>query len=86
MITIYTKQDCVYCTRAKTLMKSRQIPFIEQKLDQDFTIEEFTSSFPGRRTFPLIMNNNYTVGGYVELVEAVGHNPDFGKMILNEGI
>lgn len=86
MITIYTKDDCVYCTRAKTLMKSREIPFTEQKLDQDFTIEDFASSFPGRRTFPLIMNNDHTVGGYVELVEAVGSDPYFGKMILNEGI
>ena len=86
MITIYTKENCVYCTRAKTLMKSREIPFIEKKLDEDFTIEDFTSTFPGRKTFPLIMNNNHTVGGYVELVEEVSLNPYFGRMILNEGI
>jgi glutaredoxin 3 len=86
MITIYTKENCIYCTRAKTLMKSREIPFVEEKLDVDFTIEEFATSFPGHRTFPLIMKDGHTIGGYVELVEAVSTDPHFGKMILNEGI
>ena len=51
----------------------------------DFTIEEFSSSFPGRKTFPLLMMNDHTIGGYVELVEAVSADPYFGRMILNEG-
>jgi glutaredoxin 3 len=86
MITIYTKENCIYCTRAKTLMKSREISFQEEKLDEDFTIGEFQISFPGHKTFPVIIKDGYTIGGYVELVEAVAADPYFGKMILNEGI
>ena len=85
MITIYTKPDCVYCTRAKNLMKSREIPFEEKKLDVDFTIEEFIIAFPNRKTFPLLMQYDRVIGGYVELVEAISANEHFGKMILNEG-
>jgi len=66
-------------------MKSREIQYIEQKLDEDFDLDQFRAAFPGVKTFPLIMQNDRRIGGYVELVEACSADPYFGKMILNEG-
>jgi len=86
MITIYTKPDCAFCVRAKNILKSREIMFEEQKLDEDFTLEEFKSTFPGRKTFPLLIKDGQVIGGYDDLRNAIAENENFGKMILNEGI
>lgn len=86
MITIYTKPDCAFCVRAKNILKSREIMFEEQTLGEDFSIEDFRSSFPAHKTFPLIIMNGRVVGGYDDLRNAIAENENFGKMILNEGI
>jgi glutaredoxin 3 len=86
MITIYTKENCSSCVRAKNIMKSRGIMFEELKLDEDFTVEEYKATFNGRKTFPLIVMNGVVIGGYDDLRAAIAENEYFGKMILNEGI
>ena len=35
-ITIYSKNDCVYCTKAKNLVKNLGLEYNELKLEKDF--------------------------------------------------
>ena len=79
MITIYTKDNCTYCVRAKNLMKSRQIAFQEVNVTHD--IEGFKAEFPYIKTLPYIPAIN---GGYDQLVEKIAENSNFGKLLLNE--
>lgn len=69
MVTIFTKDNCVYCTNAKTLLASRGVPFNEQKLGEDFTKEFLLEQFPSVRTFPVIVIDGFNIGGFNELKE-----------------
>ena len=62
---IYSKNNCVFCEKAKTLLsKYNPTTFM---LDKDFTREEFFQKFPNAKTFPQIIINGQNIGGYYEL-------------------
>jgi glutaredoxin len=65
-VEIYTKENCPYCEKAKNLMRDRQIPFYEFKLDVDCTREFILERFSGAKTFPVIVIDGYYIGGYTE--------------------
>lgn len=53
MLTVYSKNNCHYCTRAKNLLSLRQIAFEERNIDHDDAAKEFILS-QGHRTLPQI--------------------------------
>lgn len=57
-IVIYSKPACPKCDEAKNLCKSKNAEFIEKKLGEDITMEEFTEQFPGVRQMPVITIND----------------------------
>lgn len=69
LLTIYSKDNCQYCTRAKNLMTAKGIIYTEQKLDRDFTIDQLKEKFPDAKSFPIIeiSERGYLIGGYNEL-------------------
>jgi len=68
MLTVYTKPDCVFCTKAKLLLKSKEIPFQEKVLGVDISREEFIDIYPWARTMPQIFQEDGTsIGGYTQL-------------------
>ena len=71
-ITIYSKNDCVYCTKAKNLVKNLGLEYKELKLEKDFDND------PGKllehigknvRQMPQIKIDDELIGGYNQLVE-----------------
>lgn len=66
---LYTKDDCPYCVRAKTLLTIKKVEFTESKIGHDITREDFVSLFPDQRTVPLIFVDNEKIGGYDQLRE-----------------
>jgi len=70
VITIYTRQDppCSFCTRAKALLKSRDINFKEVRIGIDVTRESVIELFPNIKTIPIITVNGVVIGGYEQLV------------------
>ena len=66
-VEIYTKPTCPYCIRAKTLLQSKNVDFIEYDVsdpaDQDAMIERANS----RRTVPQIFINDEHIGGCDDL-------------------
>lgn len=68
-ITIFSKDNCVHCKNAKTLLASKGIAFREQKLGEDFTKEFLLEQFPSVRTFPVIVIDGFNIGGFTELKE-----------------
>ena len=74
IITIYTKDICPYCTKAKTLINrkinqfaSQNITITEIKIDSDQKKEEMIAKSGGRMTVPQIFINNHHVGGCDDL-------------------
>lgn len=86
MVTIYTKPNCAFCTKAKNLLNSRGIPFKALTLGEDFTREELLMWFPNVRTYPVIVNpDGRLVGGYEQLVtELTTEETSVGKSFLTE--
>jgi glutaredoxin 3 len=68
-IDIYTSRSCPYCTRAKSLLKSKGVHFNELEVDGNpELIAESVKRSDGMRTVPQIFIENYHVGGYDDLV------------------
>ena len=69
MYTIYTTENCEYCTAAKNLLFSYNLEYLTVILDTPEKKKEFKES-TGLKTVPQIYNDvNEYVGGYDELVE-----------------
>lgn len=68
-IIMYSKKQCVYCDKARDLLKKHAKEFIEYKLDKDFTRETLLELFPQARSFPVITLDKEFIGGYNELYD-----------------
>ena len=78
MYKIYTKDDCVWCVKAKRLMMDLDLKYEELKLGVDYTKEELRELVPAHLslTVPQIFVYNKRIGGY----------EDFAEYIENTGI
>lgn len=84
VVEIWTRDSCGYCTRAKQLLSSKNIPYTELKLNEDFTREILLEKFPTAKTFPVIVVDGFYIGGFTQLEEMVNEQRD-GRKLLNEG-
>ena len=66
-ITMYTTRWCGYCVRAKTLLRSRGLPFEEVSLDDDPAFRQTLYELTGGWTVPQITFGDEVIGGYTEL-------------------
>jgi glutaredoxin len=56
MITIYSKEGCPYCVKAKDLLEQYSIEFNEIRIDEDEAAKTFVVS-EGHRTVPQLYVN-----------------------------
>jgi glutaredoxin 3 len=67
-VEVYTTTFCPYCVRAKSLLKSKGVPFTEIDVTDDAALrEKMVELAGGRRTVPEIFINGKIVGGYDDL-------------------
>jgi len=71
-VEIWGKENCGYCTAAKSLAESKGINYVYKKMGTDFTRDEVFEQFPNARTFPQIKVNDEPIGGYNEFSRLVG--------------
>ena len=71
-IVIYSKNNCQFCTKAKHLVKTLGLEYVEKSLEKDFDsnpiklIEDIGKTV---RTMPQIKIDDKLVGGYNQLIE-----------------
>ena len=71
-IVIYSKNNCIFCSKAKTLVKNLGLEYEEKSLEKDFgsdpikLIEDIGNNV---RAMPQIKIDGELVGGYNQLVE-----------------
>ena len=70
-ITIYSKPNCVFCDKAKAMVKSLNLDYEEKMFGKDFnTVEELYEAVGKQvRTMPQILIDGKLIGGYNQLVE-----------------
>lgn len=66
---IYSRDNCIYCDRAKELLESANIEYTEYKIGRDLSREEFLEKFPNTRTVPQIYLDETYIGGYDKLIQ-----------------
>ena len=66
-IEIYSKDWCPYCSKAKSLLKSKQLEYKEIDITSDPVQEEEMIQRANRRTVPQIFIDSESVGGYDDL-------------------
>ena len=68
-VTLYSKDYCPYCVKAKALLKMRGVEFEEVDVvghsDPDFYQQLMARS--GMKTVPQIFHGDRLIGGYTEL-------------------
>ena len=69
-LTVIARENCIYCRLAIRLWRKR-LKFELLMLGIDFEREEFESLAPGAKTFPQILVNGVSIGGYEDLLEKV---------------
>jgi glutaredoxin len=68
-VEIYTKNNCIWCDRAKLLLDSKDIEFKEIDLSDDQKREKFYISIGENvKTVPQIYIDDLRIGGYQDLV------------------
>jgi glutaredoxin 3 len=67
-VEVYTTSFCPFCVRAKSLLKSKGVPFDEIDVTEDAALrQKMVELSGGRRTVPEIFIDGKIVGGYDEL-------------------
>lgn len=67
-IEIYTRPGCGYCTHARHLLRSKGLPFVEYDAYQNPQRSHALHSRTDKRTYPQILINDRSVGGYEDLL------------------
>ena len=83
-VTIYSKDNCSYCTSAKMLLSSKGIQYNEFKLNEDFTKESLQQLFPSATTFPVIVVDGFNIGGFTQLQKMINEQTSTTGKFLTE--
>lgn len=66
--TIWSKDNCSFCTQAKKLLDSKGIEYEERNISTgQWTKEQLLESVPTAKTLPQIFLDDRYVGGFTEL-------------------
>ena len=71
-VKIYSKDNCIFCTKAKAVLSSHNPQVL--MLDEDYSRDQFFEIFPTAKTFPQIIINGEKIGGYHELERWMAFN------------
>jgi len=68
-LAIYTRDNCEYCRKLKVILDSFTVKYIQFKLDEDFSRDEFYMMFGEGATFPRVTLDGHLMGGCNETIE-----------------
>ncbi|MBK9517536.1 MAG: glutaredoxin 3 [Anaeromyxobacter sp.] len=66
-ITVYTKDNCPYCVRAKALLKRKGVAFEEIAVEGRDDLRTWLVEATGQRTVPQVFVGERSLGGYSDL-------------------
>lgn len=69
-VKIYSSGFCPYCSWAKKMLDSKNIPYSEIRIDQvEGAQQEMLTRSNGQMTVPQIFIGDFHVGGYTDMVK-----------------
>ena len=67
-ITVYSRPNCVFCSKVKNLIESYNLHMDEKMADKDFEREWLRKYYPQATTFPVVIIDGMYIGGFNETV------------------
>tara|TARA_R110000868_G_scaffold386689_1_gene655049 strand:- start:5 stop:241 length:237 start_codon:yes stop_codon:yes gene_type:complete len=67
--TVYSKENCPYCHKIKTVLDLTNRDFMVYNLNEDFTPQEFYEMFGEGSTFPQVLCDNVKLGGCMNTIK-----------------
>lgn len=67
--TVYSKDNCPYCTKIKDVLRLTNQSFVEYKLNRDFAKYEFYEKFGDGSTFPQVLCGDVKLGGCTDTIK-----------------
>jgi glutaredoxin len=71
MITIFGRDNCVFCKQAVNLCEEQGLQFTYKKIGVDVDRETVLEIFPDATTIPIVVIDDKWIGGFIELREIV---------------
>ena len=71
---VYSKDDCPFCKKIKTVLELTNNNFVVYNLDEHFTKQEFYAEFGEGSTFPQVICDNKRLGGCTDTVKFLQEN------------
>jgi glutaredoxin 3 len=73
-VTVYTKQNCPFCVRAKHLLAKKGVPYEEISVEGKDDLRVWLAETTGQKTVPQIFAGDRPLGGYsdVAALDAAG--------------
>ena len=68
-VEVYSTEYCPYCTRARMLLESKGVPYVELRVDQDINLRNEMERRSNRTSVPQIFIGNKHIGGFDDLAE-----------------
>ena len=66
-VTIYTTNYCPFCSRAKALLRSKNIDFEEIDVTNDPRLRQEMERLSGRKTVPQVFIDGKPLGGFDDI-------------------
>lgn len=79
-VTIYTKDYCPYCKRAKAMLDRKGIAYHEIDVTYDEELQQEMQSRSQRRTVPQIFVGNRHIGGSDDLLALARSSSEFDRL------
>lgn len=71
-VTVYTKQNCPFCVRAKRLLEKKGVAYEEISVEGDDSLRAWLVEATGQRTVPQIFAGEHSLGGFSDLAALDG--------------
>lgn len=77
-VTIYTKDNCKWCTLMKSLLTEKNITYTEHNVTKN-DFDEFKNKFQVE-TLPLLLDNEKKIGGFTDILNILRSTFDYKKL------
>jgi glutaredoxin 3 len=83
-VTVYTKQNCPYCVRAKRLLEKKGVAFEEIDVESNDDLRVWLREKTGQMTVPQIFAGDRSLGGFSD-IDALDKDGKLDPLLRGEG-
>ncbi len=83
-VTVYTKESCPFCVRAKRLLEKKGVAYEEIRVEGDDALRSWLVQKTGQMTVPQIFAGDRSLGGFSD-VDALDRDGKLDPILRGQG-